>query len=495
MFPETALYRGADVRELDRRAMAAEGVDAWALMQRAASALYDNLRRFHPSARRVLVLCGGGNNGGDGYALASIAREAGLEVTVCALRDRDRLSGAARQAAETWGGPASRFSDDLLTNADVVIDALLGTGLDRPMTDEYAQVITALNGSGLPVIAADIPSGLDADTGAVMGVAVRASLTVTFIGLKAGLFTGRGPALAGKVIFAPLAVPAGIHEGIAPVGRLLQPSDLAAWLPPRERDAHKGDFGHAWLLGGGEGMPGALRLAGEAALRAGAGRVSALCWPGNVTAVAAGRPEMMCRGLVDAEALPEYLAHADVLAVGPGLGQDEWAGRTWQRLGESRHELPLVIDADGLNWLAKAPFRLSPADVLTPHPGEAARLLGVTVAEVERDRLESARALAGRFNAVAVLKGAGSIIAAPDGRLAVCDRGNPGMAGGGMGDALTGVIAAFRAQGLAAFEAACAGVLAHALAGDRAARQGERGLLAGDLINELRAVVNPGKGT
>ncbi len=489
-----ALYRAAGVRELDRRAIA-QGISALALMERAGDALFRTLRERLPWAGSVLVLCGGGNNGGDGYVFARLAKRAGLRVMLSAVIEPGALRGAAKDAHAAWmasGGECVPFTDDALRSVDVVVDALLGTGLDRDVEDSFARVIRAVNAAIKPVIAADVPSGLHADTGAVLGAAMRATFTVSFIGLKAGLFTGRGPARAGEIVLAPLDVPAGIYRDVPPLAERLDASLLEGWLPPRERDAHKGRFGHVAVIGGGPGMPGAARLAGEAAMRAGAGRASVLAWPGNLAAIAGPRPELMCHGIEAGADLERVLRAADVLAVGPGLGQGEWSEKLWNSL---RHRdnagLPRIVDADGLNWLVRHPLALNAGDIITPHPGEAARLLDCEVPRIEADRFAAVHRLAEKFGCVAVLKGAGSLIAAPDGRIRVCEYGNPGMASGGMGDVLTGVIAGLRAQGLAAFDAACAGVLVHAQAGDRAARCGERGLLAGDVIDALRTVVNP----
>lgn len=495
MFSEHALYRAVDVRDLERRAIERFGLSEGELMARAGAELFVALRAYFPAAARVLVLCGGGNNGGDGYVAARLAKAAGLHVTVCALADPAKLTGAAADACQAWHaahGRCESFSVRHLDRAEVVIDALLGTGLDRDVAGAYAEAIAAVNAARVSVVAADTPSGLHADTGAVLGTAMRADVTVTFVAAKAGLFTGRGPALAGEILVAGLDVPAAAYADLPPLAWRLDPSQLVDRLRPRERDAHKGDFGHVVLVGGGPGMPGAVRLAGEAALRAGAGKVTAGVLPGNVAAVTAGRPELMCHGIDAGAELEPLLRAARVLAAGPGLGQGEWSEGIWKFL---RHRdnagLARVLDADGLNWLCRHPLPLTPDDVITPHPGEAARLLDCEVADIARNRYAAASGLAVKFNCVAVLKGAGTIVAAPDGRMRVCDRGNPGMASAGMGDVLTGIIAAFRAQGMNAFDAACAGVLAHAVAADRAAQAGERGLLAGDLLAALRTVVNP----
>lgn len=487
------LYSAADVRELDRRAIEQLDISGEELMERAGRALFRVLRERLPAARRVLVLCGAGNNGGDGYVVARLARAAGLDVVLVATVAPGKPGSVAEHAMQVFrneGGTLQPFSRVLLNDADVVIDALLGTGLDRNVEGVLADIIGAVNESAIPVMAADIPSGLHADTGRVLGVAVQARYVVSFIGLKAGLFTGQGPAVCGEVLFDALDLPVSLADGIAPLATRLEPSDLRAELPARDRDAHKGRFGRVLVVGGGAGMPGAARLAGEAALCAGAGRVTTAVWPGNVAAISGQRPELMCRGVEGGSELDDLSQKADVLAVGPGLGQDDWSETIWDQLS-SRQFASRVLDADALNWLTRKPLPLTGNDIITPHPGEAARLLDCTVEDIEADRFAAVRALVTKFGCVAVLKGAGTLVAGVDAPIRLCDRGNPGMASAGMGDVLTGLIAGLHAQGLPALGAACAGVLAHALAGDRAARAGERGLLASDLLDELRVVVNP----
>jgi NAD(P)H-hydrate epimerase len=329
-----------------------------------------------------------------------------------------------------------------------------------------------------------VPSGLDADTGQIPGVAVRADRTVSFIAAKRGLHTGRAANVAGTLELDVLGLPESLWRDTAPDAQLL----VAAHLPPRPRDANKGTNGHVLAIGGEHGMAGAIRLSGEAALRAGAGLVSVATRAEHLLALNAARPELMAHGVDGPQTLEPLLARASVLAVGPGLGQGAWSHALWLTALDSGK--PLVLDADGLNLLAREPRRFAQPAVLTPHPGEAARLLGGTVAGVEADRFAAVRALADRFHAVVVLKGSGSLIADADGRLGVCPWGNPGMATGGMGDLLTGIVAALLAQGCDAWLAACLGVGLHARAGDCAARQGERGLLATDLLAPLRALGN-----
>ncbi|UGB39055.1 NAD(P)H-hydrate dehydratase [Frateuria soli] len=483
-----ALYSVAQVRAMDRRAIEELGIPGYELMRRAAAAAFASLRRHWPQVQRIAVYCGPGNNGGDGYLLALLAHEAGLAVEAHALAEPTGKGDAAsaRAACERAGVPVHRWEEtSSLPEADVHVDALYGTGLDRPPQPVAAALIERLNRSGKPTLALDVPSGLNADTGHCPGVAIRASLTVSFIASKRGLHTGQANAHTGRIELATLGLPESVWQE-APDARLLE----AATLPPRPRDAHKGRNGHVLAVGGDHGTAGAIRLCGEAALRGGAGLVSVATRAEHLFALNAARPELMAHEVGGPQALAPLLERATVLAVGPGLGQGAWGHALWLTALDS--PLPLVLDADGLNLLAAEPRRFDRARqvVLTPHPGEAARLLGCAVADIERDRFAAARSLARRFDAVAVLKGAGSLIADPHGRLDVCPWGNPGMASGGMGDLLTGVIAALLAQGCSARDAACLGVGLHARAGDHAARKGERGLIASDLLSPLRRLLN-----
>ena len=480
------LYTVDQVRALDRRAIEVLGVPGFELMRRAAWAALSSLRRHWPQARRIAVHCGPGNNGGDGFLLATLAREAGLHVDVLTLGEASSGdAGAARQAWKDAGGSVRLWQiGDALPEADVHVDALYGTGLHRAPEPPVAALIEAINASGVPVLALDVPSGLDADTGHVPGAAIRAAVTVSFIAAKRGLHTGRAAAFVGALELDALGLPESLWQGEPADAQLL----TATQLPPRARDAHKGTNGHVLAIGGEHGMGGAIRLCGEAALRTGAGLVSVATRTEHIFALNAARPELMAHGVDGPQALEPLLARASVLALGPGLGQSAWSHALWLTALDSGK--PLVLDADGLNLLAREPRRFAQPAVLTPHPGEAARLLGGTVADVEADRYAAARLLAGRYDAVVVLKGSGSLIADPDGRLDVCPWGNPGMATGGMGDLLTGVIAALLAQGCDAWQAACLGTGLHARAGDRSARQGERGLVASDLLAPLRALGN-----
>ncbi|HEV7164803.1 MAG TPA: NAD(P)H-hydrate dehydratase [Gammaproteobacteria bacterium] len=487
--PET-LFTAAQVRELDLRAMEKGGIPAQDLMQQAGVAAWQLLSLQWPAATRILVLCGAGNNAGDGYVVAEQALSQGRAVRLVTLGDSDHLPATAAGMRGRYlkaGGKEEKFAGSL-PEADVVVDALLGTGLDRPLSGDWLKAVQMLNASGRPVLSLDIPSGLNADTGAELGVAVRAQVTLTFIALKAGMFTGAGPECCGLLRFDDLKVPETLSADMAPRALRLRSSGMrGAKLPRRPRDSHKGDFGHVLVVGGDHGMGGAVRLTAEAALRCGAGLVSVATRAAHVDALLAGLPEAMVRGVERPEDLSPMLARAGIVAIGPGLGQDVWGQSLLKQVLTS--SLPLVVDADALNLLAQAPQKRGNW-ILTPHPGEAGRLWGTDTAAVQHDRYAAAENLARRFGAVTVLKGAGSLIAVAGETTAVCTAGNPGMAAPGMGDVLTGVIAALAAQGLSLADAARMGVYVHASAGDLAARQGERGLMARDLMEPLKRLVN-----
>ncbi|HVX05668.1 MAG TPA: NAD(P)H-hydrate dehydratase [Rhodanobacteraceae bacterium] len=480
---QLALYTNAQVHALDRLAIDG-GTAGIELMERAARAALDVLRHRWPQARTLCVACGPGNNGGDGFLLAALACMAGMQAQVVATSEHSTGDAAlARERCMREGGQVV-VAGATLPDADVYVDALFGSGLNRAPTGSAARLIAALNAQTRPVLALDVPSGLDADTGIAFDPCVHATVTVCFVGWKRGMFTAQGADQCGERSLATLDIPAQVHAQAQPDATLLAPRAL----PPRARDNHKGRQGHVLAIGGDLGAGGAVRMCGEAAARVGAGLVSIATREANVGAILAARPELMPQGVHVPRNLEPLLARSSVLAVGPGLGQDEWGRGLWSAALDAAK--PLVLDADGLNLLAAAPRALPSACVLTPHPGEAARLLHVATSEIQADRFAAVRALAQKYRAVVVLKGAGSLIADPDGRVAVCPWGNPGMASGGMGDVLTGVIAGLLAQGLDTWDAACLGVGLHARAGDLAARAGERGLLASDLFTYLRALVN-----
>ena len=485
------IYSVASVRNIDRAAIRDTGISGYTLMCRAGQAALDVACQRFPDARRWQVICGSGNNGGDGYVLARLAAQQGTAVSVLALSPPGNLSGDAATAYRDFvalGGAVAEYDGGLDPQADLIVDGLLGSGLERDVEGRYADAVNAVNAHPAPVLALDIPSGLHGDTGRMMGAAVRADVTITFVGLKSGLFLERGPELAGQVCFSELEISAECRASERPILRRMQKRIIREALPPRRRTAHKGRFGHVLVVGGGPGMPGAVRLCAEAALRSGAGLVSVATHPGHSNFIPAARPELMCHAVGTPADLEPLLERASVIAVGPGLGASDWALALLERVLEAA--LPVVADADALNLLSSGEIRREDW-ILTPHPGEAARLLGQDVAAVQADRRRALAALADRYGGTIVLKGSGTLVSSMNGPPWLCSAGNPGMASPGMGDALTGIISGLKAQQLPNEQAAATGVLVHALAGDTAATAGERGLIAADLIAEIRHWVNP----
>jgi len=476
------LYTAGQVRELDRIAIEDCGIEGYALMQRAGLAAFRWLRYCFPRATRLAVYCGGGNNGGDGYVLAALAARAGLDVQVVAVGEaKSAAARRARRDFERAGGALSGEHDP--SRSDVIVDALLGTGLQRAPAGAYGDVVRRLNAAAVPTLAMDIPSGLHADTGEALEPCVRADTTVTFIGRKLGCFTAAGRARAGRIYFDELGVPPAIYERVEHAASLIAPGGHAAFIGARSASAHKGDAGRLLVVGGNHGMPGAPCLSARAAHRGGAGLVY-LASRSRPAELVSNSLESMAVEIQAAEDLDPVMEKADVIAVGPGLGRDAWAREAWRRVLQSGK--PLVVDADALYQLADTQTRRDDW-VLTPHPGEAARMLNISTGAVQRDRLKACRDLQARHGGVVVLKGPGTLVR---GRaLHVCDRGNAGMASAGMGDVLTGVIAALLGQGLGAEAAACYGTWCHAEAGDRAARRGLVGVTASDVIEALQGVV------
>ncbi|MCC5855176.1 MAG: NAD(P)H-hydrate dehydratase [Idiomarina sp.] len=486
------LYRPEQVRDTEATAAERAGLSLWQLMERAGKAVFECLLQEFPAPVQVAVLCGKGNNGGDGYVVARLALAAGYEVSVFAAAEP--TTEDARRAWELWlqaGGEVAPLEEWEESTADVVIDALLGTGITSAVREPLAEVIRDLNTRRLPVIAVDVPSGLHADSGQALGVAVIARHTVTLIGVKRGLCTGDAADYCGQLWFADLGVLREFRLLTEASAWRLEPNQLLQWLPRRAANSHKGSFGHVLIIGGCVGMAGAVRMAGEAALRSGAGKVSVICEP-DQEAIVAATPELMVRGLqsnaAEAEALIEA---ATLIVIGPGLGQGSFGQGWWERVREL--DKPLIIDADALNFLAREPLQREDW-VLTPHPGEAARLLDTTTQSVQRHRWDAAETLQETYGGVVVLKGAGSIIQSAE-AVAVSTYGTPAMATAGMGDLLTGIIAGICAQraalGIDLWAATCASVLVHGLAGDSAAAGRTRGLLATDLLQELPRWLNP----
>ncbi len=490
------LYLSKNVRALDQLAVEELSVSGYALMTRAGQAALTYLKESWPSCKTLAVVCGRGNNAGDGYVVARLAHEAGYRVQVLSLIDFDCLQGdallAARAAADAGVvllNCEQGLPDNCLEDCDVLVDAILGIGLDRPLEGCWLEAINRLNDGGCPILALDIPSGLNADTGTVLGAAVKATRTISFIALKRGLFTGQGREYCGRVHLADLNVPEGIVRRVDVAGRLVRFQGIVSKiLKPREPCAHKGHHGHVLLVGGDAGMAGALALAGEAALRSGAGLVSLATRRQHAALLSMARPELMSHGVERRCALQPLLRRASVVAVGPGLGTSNWGRELFAALLEN--DLPMIVDADALNLLAnEKAYRDN--WVLTPHPGEAARMLDIEIAEVEADRFSAVRAIQMTYGGTVVLKGAGSLICyAEQGGIDVCGDGNPGMAVGGMGDVLTGILAGLLGQKIPFHHAVTLGVCLHSSAADLAAQQGQRGLLPSDLFPCLRSLIN-----
>jgi NAD(P)H-hydrate epimerase len=485
------LYDNAALRQAEKRTASLAG-DDFILMQRAGLAAWHCVLAHWPQAQRIVVACGPGNNGGDGYVLARHALEAGRAVRVLRLPGHAPRSEVAKRAEREFraaGGQVADYSGGI-DAADLVVDALFGIGLRRAPDDAAAALVAAMNDAAAPVLALDAPSGVDADTGGVPGVAVRATRTLQLLGAHAGLATGAALDHVGVRELATLDVDSDVLSPDTVVAEALRADGLRRFLSPRQRNSHKGRSGRVLCVGGDHGKGGAVMLCAEAALRSGAGLVDVATRAGPVVALLSRRPEVMAHAIDAPTGLHALAELADVVAIGPGVGQEAWGKSLFSALFDIGK--PLVVDADALNLLAANPRQLPPDTVLTPHPGEAARLLGVSTGEVQADRRASAHALCERHACTIVLKGAGTVVAAPGRTARIIDAGNPGMAVGGMGDVLTGVIAALRAQGLDAFDAACCGALLHGAAGDAAADDGgERGLLPSDLFVPLRRLANP----
>ncbi len=480
------LYTVAEIRAIEHAAHQDYQLSATELMYRAGVQALNCIQRHFSQAQQLLIICGSGNNAGDGYVLARLAMLAGVDVNIYTVIDPKQLSDAAQQAYQHYmdiNGRLTRFTKALPMYADVIVDALLGTGLSRDVDDEYRVAIEQINASQCPVLALDIPSGLQANTGRVLGCAVHAQLTMTFIGLKQGLYTGQAKAVCGEIILATLDIPDELLTSNASTTACLQ----RIVLPPRVAYAHKGHFGHILIIGGDLGYSGAVKLAAEAALRVGAGLVSVATRTEHALFLNAHRPELMCHGIATPAQLHALLARVDVVVLGPGLGQADWG--QWVFAEAIQCTKPMIIDADGLNLLARQALHKA-TWILTPHPGEAARLLNVSIQTIEQDRFHAAKQLVAERGGTIVLKGSGTLIATAH-ALKVATQGNPGMASGGMGDVLAGVIAGLVGQGLSLSDAAQQGVWLHATAADSAAQQGgERGLLASDVFPWLRQWVN-----
>ena len=482
----TKLYSAQQVRDIDRTAQELPSITGFQLMTKAAEAGFKAIQEHYPVAKKLSVVCGAGNNAGDGYLIAAIALQAGYSVQLVSLVSEEKLQGDAALAKQVFldcNGVILHDYQLIENTSDLVVDAMLGTGLDRIVTRGFAKAIAHINDLAIPVLAVDIPSGLNADTGNIMGCAIVANMTISFIVLKKGLFTGLAADYCGTVIFSDLDVPDTIIQSVIAKEQLISPPKLGK----RNACAHKGNFGHVLVVGGDYGYAGAIHLAAEAALNSGTGLVSVATRREHALQVHLSSPELMGHALEQLSDISNLCNKATVLVLGPGMAQREWAKSIWPALIDL--DLPRIIDADALNLLAKVPG-YSEHWILTPHPGEAARLLQCSTADILQDRFKAVRSIQQKYGGVCVLKGAGTLISDGE-QVYVNTTGNPGMATGGMGDVLSGLIGSLLAQNYTLIEAAKSGVYLHGLAADKAAEnKGERGLRASDVLQCLAEVVN-----
>jgi hydroxyethylthiazole kinase-like uncharacterized protein yjeF len=512
------LYTAAEVRLLDKITIEQFGIPGFTLMQSAASIAFNKLMEKWPQTRHVQVFAGAGNNAGDGYLLASLAKVQGLSTEVITLSDPEKLQGDAKLAAQ-WAVKQqvviTPFSDfDVEHEKDhahpVVVDALLGIGLDREVTGNYAKAIEFINKADRPVLAIDIPSGLSADTGTCLGVAVKANVTVTFIGLKQGLLTNQAGDYVGELIFHRLDVPDQVFTSESspkPAAQRIDINSTSAMLAPREAASHKGSHGHVLVIGGDSSFGGAVIMAAEAAVRSGAGLVSVITRSAHRPALLARRPEVMVLGTEDDNTnIDDLISKATTIVIGPGLGRSSWARGLMQKAlyAQNSADKPLVIDADALHLLAEKREQGSAEKgtgikrdnwILTPHPGEAAALLNRSISEIQGDRYAAVRQLNATWGGVCLLKGSGSLICTAEKsqqKLFLCSEGNAGMATGGMGDVLSGIVGSLVAQGNSLESSLCAGVCIHGEAADLSMQaDGQRGMAATDLMPFIRQLVNP----
>lgn len=490
---KTPIYQTKQIREFERLAQEHFNIPGDVLMQRAGKTAFEFLLRRWPQAQKIAVFCGSGNNGGDGYILAQLAHERGLKVTIWQVGKgkQDSIKEEAEKALATCRQaniPIESFTEKVdIQRPDLIVDAMCGIGVHDNLRDDMAAAVNKINRTRIPILAIDAPTGIDVDTGQILGTAVHATATITFMGLKFGLLTGSGIAYTGELVNNDLQLPAELFSSVEPVAEKIQLNHFTDYLKPRPRDWHKGLSGHVLVIGGALGFSGAPRMAAEAALRVGAGLVTIATRVEHAMVMNAACPEIMCHGITAADELAPLVAKADVIVLGPGLLQSDWSKALWNYVCQTN--LPLVVDADGLNILAET-NQMKENWVLTPHPGEAGRLLNETPQTIQQNRLAAIQSITKRYGGICVLKGAGSLVLASHSLLGLCDKGNPGMASAGMGDILSGVIGGLIAQGIPLGDAAKLGVCLHAMAGDLAAKDGERGMVAMDLMPYLRRLAN-----
>jgi NAD(P)H-hydrate epimerase len=487
--PKT-LYSAEQTRQLDSILIQQHNISATTLISRAASAALAVIQHQWPETESICIICGGGNNGADGITLAIKAQQSGYKVSVYQLANADSYSVETQTAINK--AHEARVDVKPYKNGielgDIIVDAIFGTGLNRAVSDHYATAINHINSIDKPVLSLDIPSGIDATNGRVLGCAIKADTTISFIGLNTGLFTNDASTHTGKIFFNDLATPSSVYKTLPAIAERIVIDDYQYLLAPRDRNSHKGHFGHLAIIGGNDGMTGAAKLAAEAGARTGSGLITIATRKHHQAMMNQARPELMCRGIELADDFNLLSEQVTVLSVGPGLGQDHWARQTFNLCLQQTQ--PKVIDADALNLLSKSPQK-DDKWVLTPHPGEAARLLNCSTNDIQANRYDAVKQLQETYGGVVVLKGAGTLIYDGEHPIKVSNYGNPGMSSGGMGDVLTGIIGSLIGQKCSLFDAACLGVIIHGMAADKAAlAAGERGMLAMDLMPHIRDLVN-----
>lgn len=484
MNPIERVYTVSECRELDRIAIEEHGIPGFELMKRAGEFAFNRLLANFPNTKRIKVVAGSGNNAGDGYVVAGAAHREGLEVALVQVGDPSRLQGDAKRAWEWMVVQGVDVNAHLQGTPDVVVDGLLGTGAQGSVRDPYQVAIADINRTHCKTLALDLPSGLDSGTGSPLcDEPVRADLTCTFVGAKVGLFTGAGPDFAGKVELSKLDIPDEVFDRVSGL-ELVDPEKSGHYLPRRSATAHKGQAGSVLVVGGDLGCGGAALLTAEAALRTGAGLVTALTRREHVGAFLARCPEVMVQGVGEDDDISSLIARADVVALGPGLTASGWSESMVAGVlnGKPRK---LVVDAGALRLLSR---RKLPADsILTPHPGEAGALLDVSTQEVQRDRVAAIRNLTQSRQCTAILKGAGSLVAARGQSIGLLRCANPALATAGSGDVLTGITAAVHAVLENAADAATTAMVLHSRAGvDASEDAGNRSIVASDLICNIR---------
>lgn len=475
------LYTPESVYQLDRAAVEQDGFSETELMQHAGARVWREVIFRWPSVSKVTIFAGSGNNGGDAFVVALCARASGVEIQMITMGDLARQSDTAKFYKQKWLDGGGQFEpwDGQELEGEIVIDGLLGIGIQRALDEDWQSLIECINQQDLPLVAIDIPSGLDGATGNPRPVALVADLTVTFIGVKTGHFLAQGQDHCGELVFDDLGISSAVRAGVSPALGEIEECLLPA---PRLRDSHKYDYGHVLIVGGNDGMTGAVSLAAKAALRTGSGLVSALVHPAGCHALSVV-PEVMTRSWDQLESL---LPDASVILVGPGLGHDESAQAILSKI--TRASQPVIVDADALQPGFLKQLR-SEQVIITPHPGEAARLLGQTSAGIQQDRILSCRELVEQFNCVAILKGSGSLVGSSE-AIEINLRGHAGMATAGMGDVLAGMVASLVGQGMDSYQAARSAVLIHALSAEHFAQGADiSGLIASDVVDAIPQVI------